>query len=482
MKKAILFFVSFFSIGYLYSQTAVITDVPSADQNYIRTRTYTKANDSTFLDKINYFDGLGRPIQEIQRGMNPEGKDLLFIQEYDAYGREYRQWLPVNSGGNDARFRKIDDIKKSAKANYGDARPLTETVYENSPLNRVTEQYGVGNAWFTNKRSIKTEYLTNSGTSGALSCAKFTVDSQTITAEFKQGPDKYYANGELFVTKITDEDNNVGYEFKDKLGKVILTRQINNNESLDTHYIYDNFENLRAVFPPMASDTIYKDPKQLERYSDMRANWAYMYVYDSRNRCIQKKLPGCDWIYYVYDKANRLIFSQDGVLRKKGLWAFSIPDILGRIAVTGVCEKVNGATIVPGRFDDYIINANLDIGANNLCESGYILKVGKTISSFANMSMQKGVAHTINYYDNYAFLKRTEFANTGYEKNLFFNSYGDMWADYSVYNTRYGNDDSTVEAKGLPTGSVTAFFKPDSEVGYTYSSFYYDQRGRLIQS
>jgi hypothetical protein len=34
-------------------------------------------------------------------------------------------------------------------------------------------------------------------------------------------------------------------------------------------------------------------------------NYAYIYKYDTRNRCIKKKLPGCDPIQMKYDKAER---------------------------------------------------------------------------------------------------------------------------------------------------------------------------------
>lgn len=47
------------------------------------------------------------------------------------------------------------------------------------------------------------------------------------------------------------------------------------------------------------------------------AQYAYLYKYDMRNRCIGTKLPGCSWEYKVYDLADRLIFSQTGEQRKE---------------------------------------------------------------------------------------------------------------------------------------------------------------------
>ncbi len=65
-----------------------------------------------------------------------------------------------------------------------------------------------------------------------------------------------YPAGELYVTKLTDEDDNVSYEFKNKLGQVLLTRQMEGNVAHDTYYIYDSYGNLRAVLPPLAADAM----------------------------------------------------------------------------------------------------------------------------------------------------------------------------------------------------------------------------------
>ena len=62
-----------------------------------------------------------------------------------------------------------------------------------------------------------------------------------------------------------------------------------------------------------------------------------------RNRCKAKRLPGCDWTYYVYDTADRLIFAQDGEQRARGEWSFTIPDIFGRVSVSGTCKNTLNA-------------------------------------------------------------------------------------------------------------------------------------------
>ena len=44
--------------------------------NYIATKTYTKNDNTTSITQIQYFDGLGRPIETVQKGITPSGKEL----------------------------------------------------------------------------------------------------------------------------------------------------------------------------------------------------------------------------------------------------------------------------------------------------------------------------------------------------------------------------------------------------------------------
>jgi len=124
--------------------------------------------------------------------------------------------------------------------------------------------------------------------------------------------------------KTTDEDNKVAYEFTDKLGRVILRRQMDGTEQYDTYSVYDDFGRLRFVLSPMASDalaaaatTTYSPASN----ADLK-NYAYSYKYNSRGLCIERKWPGADPAYWVYDKADRLIFSQDGEQRPTNSWTF----------------------------------------------------------------------------------------------------------------------------------------------------------------
>ncbi|MDR2951298.1 MAG: DUF6443 domain-containing protein, partial [Prevotella sp.] len=232
----------------------------SSNQNYIRTRTYTTDNGSRYMEAIRYFDGLGRPVQTVQRGITPNTADLVTLQEYDAFGRESNSWLPAVIANNNGAYVTPSTIKTGAVGSNGnDQKPYSLPVYEASPLNRILQQYGPGTAWHgdytaAKGKAVKTDYLTN-GTdpvdNGALSCRKYAVSGSGLTTKLTYSGGGYEA-AQLYVTRMTDEDGNRVYEFKDKLGQVLLTRAINvlpdkTIQHLNTLYVYDDFGNLCYV-------------------------------------------------------------------------------------------------------------------------------------------------------------------------------------------------------------------------------------------
>jgi len=421
----------------------------SDDQNYILTRSYTQENESKYLDQIVYFDALGRLMQTVQRGITPDSKDLVTIQEYDPFGREANSWLPgkVTTSNNGAfiDFAKARNYIKASNRN--DAKPFSEPVYEASPLHRVLEKFGPGQEWYENKKSIKTNYRTNN----VYECFLFTISGSDENPVLWKTI--YYNNGELYVSNIKNEDDNITYEYRDKQGQVVLIRQINDGQYNNTYYVYDDFGNLRYVIPPIASDLMVSlgnftldDP--------ILSEYAYLYRYDYRNRCIAKRLPGCDWIFYAYDKADQLIFTQDGEKRDKGEWLFSIPDALGRPALSGICNN-------PLDIRNSIVKAEYT-GSGTY--KGYTLKVnGAESSSFTVSDLL-----SVNYYDSYRFITDRNLSGFNYDPSKEQDSYGKR------YNVGKG-----YEAKGMLTGSMTSTFGDNTEL---YSVMYYDDRARLIQS
>lgn len=69
----------------------------------------------------------------------------------------------------------------------------------------------------------------------------------------------------------------------------------------------------------------------------------YHYTYDQYNRLVSKRLPGAEPEYFVYDKMDNVLFSQDGNLRKKSQWRVTKLDEKRRKAVEGIAT-LPGAT------------------------------------------------------------------------------------------------------------------------------------------
>jgi len=441
-------------------------------QNYIQARSYLYQTNSEYMEATQYFDGLGRLTQTVQKAITPhtdaaQRKDLVSLLEYDIYGRELNQWLPAAVAGNRGAFvapASIIAAAKTTNSNNGtpDQKPYSKTVYEDSPLHRTKKQFAPGASWqsLLAERAVETEYLTNSGTSGDLACALFSIDGTGATTKVKKDAAKpFYANNLLFVTKVTDEDGNIIYEFRDKMDRVVLSRQINVNtsgtrETLDTYFVYNDCGKLCFVLPPMASEILVANNGSWdENNSTPVKQYAYLYKYDNRQRCIAKKLPGCEKSYYIYDKADQLIFSQDGEQFAKNPkeWTFSIPDAFGRIVLTGTCKNSLDYTADP--LKTVVARATWAKTTNTY--KGYTITL--TLTSPTILSA--------NYFDNYEFLGLNDIPN---DANTQYNA-------ESGYATRY-----TGGYKGLATGTWNAIIGSSS--GFTYSAFYYDQMGLLIQA
>ena len=143
------------------------------------------------------------------------------------------------------------------------------------------------------------------------------------------GGTEFYAANLLNVIKTTDEGNNVSYTFTDKLGRIVLTRQMNGTEAHDTYYVYNDKGNLCFVLQPM-----YQTTADIELY-------AFEYKYDGHGNCIWKKLPGAEYIEYVYDNYDRMTYSQDGNQRKNNRWMYYQYDAMGRPSGQGECTEKN---------------------------------------------------------------------------------------------------------------------------------------------
>lgn len=438
----------------------IYTIIPTVSLSHVSNITLDQS-----IQKIVYYDGLGRLEQTISRGASPSKQDLVSYKEYDSYGRESIIWNPVPIGGSGNAYDREDIAFQSSNV-YEDAYSKSTRIYELSPLDRISEEYGAGKAWHKNERRIKTSYMTNVSGVDTLNVIYYTVaDVRDSGMRIKNTSS--YATAQLSATRVEDEDGSVLLEFKNKLGQLVLTRQVQYSETgkelYDTYYVYDNFGNLRVVIPPEAAGGLLSNSSGWTDADINVDNYCFLYKYDYRNRCVAKKMPGCDWVYFIYDKADRLIFSQDGEQRVNGEWTFSIPDALGRIVLSGKC------------------NNSLDYTANplaaNVVETNRsdITNIYKGYAPPTGISLVTPEVLSVNYYDDYTFLGNNGIPNISETQYSVVSDYGICYGDHQLVNK--------CKNKGLLTGVLTAQITPSgTSTIYLYSVMYYDFYGRLIQT
>ncbi|UZT99333.1 RHS repeat-associated core domain-containing protein [Chryseobacterium fluminis] len=253
-----------------------------------------------------------------------------------------------------------------------------------------------------------------------------------------------YGANQLYKNTVTDEDGNKTIEFKNGQGQVVLVRKINGTEKVDTYYVYNEYNQLAFVIPPKAAVAT-----DLNTVMDALC---YQYRYDGRARLVEKKVPGKGWEHLVYDKADRLIFTQDAVMRAAGKWLFTKYDSFGRPIITG---RVSGTD----RNDMQNVIGNNLILTERRDAAGFT-KNGMQIYYSNDSFPYFDTALTVTYYDTYP-------AGSPAVTNVFSQ---ELLTD---------NHSNTVSTKGLPVASYIKNIEDDS---WTKIYTWYDTKGRSIGS
>lgn len=339
MKKIIII-INILIVALFSSQSL------TSSENYIYSRTYLEpvTTDNTTakqIQSVEYFDGLGRSKQSIAIKASPTGKDIVVPSVYDNDGRQTKNYLPLPIDSQNGAYLP-NVTENTINSYYGVSNAYSEVLLEKSPLARTEKAAAPGTDWQINgTHAQKTEYQSNTG--GLVKRYKATTawnsSTQINDVSIALAPDDNYTTGgyynanTLYKWVTTDEDGNETHTYTNSVKQKILVRQINkkpegSSENLDTYYVYDEFGNLSYIIPPKASVSAIS--------TSVLDKLCYQYKYDQYNRQVEKKLPGKDWVYVVYDKQNRLVGAQDGNLRAKGQWIYNKYDKFGRIAITGI--------------------------------------------------------------------------------------------------------------------------------------------------
>lgn len=455
------------------------TALTLSNENYIFTRNYQRdikngievTSNKDIIDNIVYYDGLGRAMQNISIKASPSYKDIITHVGYDSLARQDKEYLPyMEASGTAGTYRNTADINTNnyyiasypLDINSAIPNPFSKKKFDDSPLNRVLQQAAPGQDWSIGSgHEVKTDYQTNIGNEVRLYTVTLSLANNTYTPSLSLSSlnSGYYGAGQLYKNITKNENwiagnNNTTEEFKDKQGHVILKKNygvsiVNNisvNTTHETYYIYDNYGNLTYVLPPKADGGI-------TYLNDL----GYQYKYDIKNRLVEKKLPGKEWEYIVYDKLDRPILTQDANLRINNKWLFTKYDISNRPVYSGIyTDNVN------------ITRSNVQLAANSSSTPYEVrntssITIGTGNANYSNTAFPTGTIGgtsiellTVNYYDNYANID----LDGGTAANAI--SYGIV---------------PTTNAKGLITCSKVRILDTND---WITNVFYYDTKGRPI--
>uniref|UniRef100_UPI00055467D8 DUF6443 domain-containing protein n=1 Tax=Aquimarina macrocephali TaxID=666563 RepID=UPI00055467D8 len=473
----------------------------SSDFNYVYTRNYQEertnpavffTEDNATLQEITYFDGLGRPIQQIGIDQSPAKNDIITHIDYDDLGRQNKQYLPFEHSTPRTGVYQTIDVDNQISSYYlntyqgdfggitdlKDVNAYSESVFEPSPLNRVTEQGAPGKAWKVDHGSdtdhtVKFDWGTNADNQVIYFTVSFANPSNTeVPSLTKNG---YYPANQLDVTITKDENwtaasgnNHTTKEYTDKQGRVILKGTYadmdTNDDGIaesavahDTYYVYDDYGNLTYVIPPKVNVA--------DGVSDLElSELCYQYKYDKRNRLIEKKVPGKEPEYTVYNTLDQPVLTQSASLRKVGTgkpwdqWLFTKYDAFGRVAYTGTTINSSTRKVLQNRASAWTGSNYETKSTTSITVAGTKIYYGKDANPTGGIYKM----HIINYYDDYTFdtASLSLPATTGFGEPII------------------NHDNSTpVKTRGLVTGSKVRVLDTNDWITTITG---YDNKGRAI--
>jgi len=442
---------------------------------------------------VAYLDGLGRNEQTVISNAKESGVDMIISSQYDALGRVEKQYLPyaVDAMNNTGGYRSSWQTEQPAfyqnntptilANDLADGTPYSKSIFEASPLNRVIKSFSPGDAWAgtegtSNEIAVKTEMTTYDPASDDVKNWELIYSAGFFTP----APAAYsYAQGDLYKTVVTNEHRKQVIEYKDRNGNIILKKvQLSDNPAgnydgwLSTFYVYDDLDRLRFVLPPKAVEYLRNNSWVIT--NSIIEELCFWYDYDDRGRMIKKHVPGALPVSFIYDRRDRIAFTQDGNMATEGEYLMTLYDFMNRPVATATWPSTYTASVLQGYMSGAVFSPSETV---NILGDDFQLS-GKP--NFINVSELDVM--TVNFYDHYN------------------NSVGTLNTTpfYTGYNFPYPSGQATNNGeypeaiaenptvKGLVTGTKARVLKTVSfgfdNSPYLYTNTRYDREYRPVQT
>jgi RHS repeat-associated protein len=362
------------------------------NMNYIRNRDFTRAGILDAQSAANvvsvgevkqtteYFDGLGKVIQIVNKQGGKGNKDIVVPVVYDEHELQTINYLPYVAPTGDGKYKQnapgeLNDFHKIQNA--GESFYYGRVLFEPSPLRRVDKVMPAGDSWVGSNRGIESRYQVNT----AVDDVKIWKVNNVAGGWGTYAVTGVFTEGQLYKNVKVNEKGNQVIEFKDKedrliLKKLQLTAAADNGAGADytnwlcTYYIYDDLNLLRAIVQPVGVQLLIQNGWNMNALNgDILNEQCFRYEYDERKRMTMKKMPGAGESYMVYDVRDRLVFSQDANLRQQSKWLVTLYDNKNRLVLTALTTysgsaadlqhdvdlKSNGVTFPPGVQRDLVL-------------------------------------------------------------------------------------------------------------------------------
>lgn len=455
---------------------------PTQTENYVRTKVYKTPSTSSIseptpsqvLQTVSYLDGFGRPIQQIINQQSATGKNIIIPVEYDALGREFKSYLPYSAQTTGLSFESnaLTDVQNYTP--YQGQNPYNEILYESSSMSRVVKLASPGSDWAMGAgHEMRYEYKYNNTNEVKIFKANSTWNSTLALYDISliENGSTYYGLNTLYKNIQKNENwtsglDNTTETFYNKEGQLILKRMYNNSVVHDTYYVYDQFGNLTYLIPPKADGIITQA---------VLDGLCFQYVYDSKNRLVEKKLPGKNWEYIVYDKLDRVVMTgpvnPPFVNLANNGWMIYKYDVFNRLIMQGWMTSSTSITRTTRKSQQdarNLLTTNFSenrTGANNGTPAG-VGNSNNPTYSYTNLSLPTTSYYvlSINYFDDYDYVNAPVIPSVVENQPVYYNN--------------------TIKPKGLLTGRWVKMLQNSTTAASRRELNYilYDEKGRPIRS